>query len=765
MLAFSEINSQLKKGIEVESEHTSDKKLAEKIAKDHLVENPNYYTILDKVGLENGGKLDLVEESKKGDHPARDFSNYTDVVDVAVDGQVGAETGLAFADGGELSYAGGGATLSAEVFEWDKVPTNYRNITKVKKVPFTNNPMDKGLDSIISPFLGKDELRPVGMGINFDKNGITATDFHKLITLPYPNEKYEGIYDINRVKKIKADQPILIDGNYPNYEAIIPKSNIIAPYEVDVYKLLQYTKTAINYANKITRGISFKFGDNERIGFNGSLLLEVLTASLKLGHEKLYAFITAPNRAMVLSPNKNYEVGNDDILLIMPIMLTSTFGTITGYGAEDIDYKRSLKAYFDFNDSEIHNADGSVAEFKMQYENNLSVDDNYLGLLNKITSKNQKLAILNYVKVENGKMTATDLDISLIVKDVNMPDGIYEIVNKAPNITMNPIEDFPKLPIFKSNEVVVNHNGSKPTAFEFVTFSEVFEFYLEKLLLSVGKDNLRPTMSGICIKKTAENEIFLVTTNAHTLCKINITEYCEFDKDDRELEYILPVKYLKDFVKLADGSLHFKCSKANIFIESDNLEYIGRAIDGKYPNYDAVIPRDNTKKIVFDHVAMNKCLQSKELKDLMAKYKGQKDINFNLYNVENNLFVAVNEGKGYNKPSNTLEELELCGIDFNFKEVEKNFDLSESLFLSMNIYHITKPNQYFFVNIDFFKVMLDTISDTEVECYFSEPSRPLCFPIDAIDYKKTLPEEKTKQQPKKVAKAKKRSCKRRKRAS
>jgi negative regulator of replication initiation len=29
------------------------------------------------------------------------------------------------------------------------------------------------------------------------------------------------------------------------------------------------------------------------------------------------------------------------------------------------------------------------------------------------------------------------------------------------------------------------------------------------------------------------------------------------------------------------------------------------------------------------------------------------------------------------------------------------------------------------------------------------------FPIDAIDYKKTLPEEKTKQQPKKVAKAKK----------
>ena len=649
-------------------------------------------------------------------------------------------------DSVDTIFKDGGATLSAEVFEWDKVPTNYRNISKVKKVPFTNNPMDKGLDSIIAPFLGKDELRPVGMGINFDKNGITATDFHKLITLPYPNEKYEGIYDINRVKKIKADQPILIDGNYPNYEAIIPKSNIISGYEVDVYKLLQYTKTAINYANKTTKGISFKFGDNERIGFNGSLLLEVLTASLKLGHEKLYAKITAPNRAMVLSPNKNYEVGNDDILLIMPIMLTSTFGTITGYGAEDIDYKRSLKAYFDFNDSEIHNADGSVAQFKMQYENNLSVDDKYLALLNKITSKNQKLAILNYAKVEDGKMTATDLDVSLIIKDVNMPNGMYEIVNNAPNITMYPIEDFPKERVFKSNEVFVNHNGSKLVAFEFVTFSEVFEFYLDKLLLSKGIDELRPVMSGICIKKTSDNELFLVTTNAHTLCKINITEYCEFEKDDRELEYILPTKYLKDFIKLADGSLHFKCNLTNVFIEADNLEYIARAIDNKYPNYEAVIPKQNDKMIVFDHAQMNKCLKSKEYQELIAKYKGQKNIYFEFTNSSDKLFVCAYEDLGYNRAGKLVDELELCSIDFNFKEVDKTFTQSDSLFLLMPKINTPKENQYFTFGQYYFDVMLETITDTEVECYFTEPNRAYIFPIDAIDYKKTLPDEKTKQQ-------------------
>jgi DNA polymerase III sliding clamp (beta) subunit (PCNA family)/ribosomal protein S18 acetylase RimI-like enzyme len=710
--------------------------------------------------MNNGGNLDLSKQSKKGDHPARDLNNYNDVLDVEADGMVGSETGL-FADGGDLKpydanmdgdsadtiFKDGGATLSAKVFEWDKVPTNYRNISKVKKVPFTNNPLDKGLDSIVTPFLGKDDLRQSMSGINFDENGITGTNAHILITLPYPNKKYEGIYDVNKAKKTKSNELLLINEKYPNYEGVIPKSeNSGIPYLVDVYKLLQYTKTAMNYANKTTHAIAFKYGDDNKIGFNGKLLVQVLTTALKLGHEKIYAFIHTSRRAIILSPNKNYELGNDELLLTMPVILESNgVDYIDGYGTNDPDYNRSIKAYFDFNDSEIHNADGSVAEFKMQYENNLSVDDDYLALLSKITTKRNKLPILDYAKVEDGKMTATDLEISLVVKNVNMPNGIYEIVNKAPNITMNPIEDFPSERVFNKDEYETHWQEKRQTAFEFVTFSEVFEFYLDKLLLSVGNDDLRPVMSGICIKKTWKNELFLVTTNAHVVCKVNITEYCEFNKDDRELEFILPVDYLKDFVKLADGSLHFKCSKASIFIESDNLEYIARAIDGKYPNYEAVIPKQNNKMIVFDHAQMNKCLKSKEYQDLIAKYKGQKNISFTLMNSEDKFFVRVKESTG-NRDGKILEELILCDIDFNFKNVDKYFTESESLFLLMPVMENLIENQYFAFAKYYFDVMLKTITDTEVECYFTEPNRAYLFPIDAIDYKKTLPVEKTKQQ-------------------
>ena len=660
-------------------------------------------------------------------------------------------------DSADMMFDDGGQVISSEVYDWDKVPSNYRNISKVKKVPFTNNPMDKGLDSIVSPFLSKDEARPSMTGINFDDNGITATNAHILITLPYPNKKYDGIYDINKVKKTKSNELLLIDENYAKYENVIPKyKDAGVPYLVSVYKLLQYTKSAINYANKITYAIAYKFGDNDIIGFNGKFLVDVLTAVLKLGHEKIYVFISRNNRAILLSPNKEYELGSDEILLTMPVMINSQYNTINGYGTQDLDYNRSLKAYYDFNDDEIHNADGSVAEFKMEYQKNVLVDEKYLALLSKITSKKNKIPILDYAKVENGMMTATDLDISLIIKDVNMPNGIYEIYKNAPNITMQPLEDFPRKSVFNKDEYETHWKTDKRlTAFEFVTFSEVFEFYLDKLLLSVGKDDLRPVMSGICIKKTNDNNLFLVTTDAHTMCKINITEYCEFEKDDRNLEYILPVKYLKDFVKLADGSLHFKCNLTNIFVEAENLEYVARAIDGKYPNYEAVIPKENDKMMVFNHVQMNNCLKSKEYLNLLAKYKGQKNVYFNLMNSGDKLYVRVNESMGYKVQDKMLEEVELCNINFNFTKTDKTFTIYDSLFLLMPTMDTAMQNQYFAFRKDFFNVMLETITDTEVECYFTEPNRAYLFPIDAIDYKKTLPDEKTKQQHKKVAKAKK----------
>ena len=46
-----EIKTELKKGIKTEKEHTTSTNKAKKIAKDHLVEKPKYYTKLKQAGL------------------------------------------------------------------------------------------------------------------------------------------------------------------------------------------------------------------------------------------------------------------------------------------------------------------------------------------------------------------------------------------------------------------------------------------------------------------------------------------------------------------------------------------------------------------------------------------------------------------------------------------------------------------------------------------------------------------------------------------
>lgn len=58
---YQKLQSELKKGISVEKEHTGDIKLAKKIAMDHLVENPKYYTDLKKFEQGKGKKVEAKE--------------------------------------------------------------------------------------------------------------------------------------------------------------------------------------------------------------------------------------------------------------------------------------------------------------------------------------------------------------------------------------------------------------------------------------------------------------------------------------------------------------------------------------------------------------------------------------------------------------------------------------------------------------------------------------------------------------------------------
>jgi len=101
---LTELKKQVRLGMKAESEHTSSKREQMKIVKDHLFENPKYYTLLEKAGLKNGGRVhrgSLVRDAKDGNSPARDLNNYNDLLDVQTDGAVGGDSGI-YADGGSV---------------------------------------------------------------------------------------------------------------------------------------------------------------------------------------------------------------------------------------------------------------------------------------------------------------------------------------------------------------------------------------------------------------------------------------------------------------------------------------------------------------------------------------------------------------------------------------------------------------------------------------------------------------------------------------
>lgn len=66
-ISVLEIAKQLDMGIKSEQEHTSDRKIAREIALDHLSEKPNYYTLLNTAGLEEGSSGYIPSKAQKND--------------------------------------------------------------------------------------------------------------------------------------------------------------------------------------------------------------------------------------------------------------------------------------------------------------------------------------------------------------------------------------------------------------------------------------------------------------------------------------------------------------------------------------------------------------------------------------------------------------------------------------------------------------------------------------------------------------------------
>ena len=245
-----------------------------------------------------------------------------------------------------------------------------------------------------------------------------------------------------------------------------------------------------------------------------------------------------------------------------------------------------------------------------------------------VIEKRSTLPILSNVLLDAGSskliITATDLDL-IFVHQINnveiLENGkttttssiMFDIVRKFSsdkkiNLTMN---NDSKLQL-ESDKSIFNLNCINSSEFpltdenfnqnEFIINSKDFLKLLNKCKFSISSDETRHYLSGIYFHQTeVEDKIYLtaVATDSHrmSISKIRLNEKINFEP------IILPKKTIYQLCNLLenyDGDLKISNLKSKIKFELSNSILISKLIDGKFPNYIQVIPKNNQKKMETD---------------------------------------------------------------------------------------------------------------------------------------------------------------------
>tara|TARA_B100000575_G_C23125764_1_gene652197 strand:- start:1262 stop:2380 length:1119 start_codon:yes stop_codon:yes gene_type:complete len=234
--------------------------------------------------------------------------------------------------------------------------------------------------------------------------------------------------------------------------------------------------------------------------------------------------------------------------------------------------------------------------------NTLPILDNFLFDLN------QTKLIVSASDLESTMSTIIDVD----------SDNKGQIAVPA-KLLLDTLKTFPEQPLTfvveSNNTIEISSNHGKyalayASADEFpkqielrepnntVIPSNVLLTAINKTIFAAGNDDLRPVMSGVFFQFSNESLTF-VATDAHKLVRYSRNDV----KADQTAEFIMPKKplnILKGILSTTDQDVNIEYNDSNAKFSFGNTSIICRLIDGKYPNYEAVIPKENPNHLTIN---------------------------------------------------------------------------------------------------------------------------------------------------------------------
>ena len=252
-----------------------------------------------------------------------------------------------------------------------------------------------------------------------------------------------------------------------------------------------------------------------------------------------------------------------------------------------------------------------------------------LQLFQGIVERKNTIPILANVLLEAGsngevKMLATDLEVGLRSKcqaTVSKPGSLtlpakklYEIVKALPETDVRieedkggvkvaadrfdsrmqtlPREDFPTLP-----EPTGNISATLPR--------DVLRQMVSKTQFAITGEDTRYFLNG-ALFLLRPDAMGLVSTDGHRLAHINVAREAAKGKakgSEEEVRVILPRKTLLELGRLlaeGEGDILYERGENHLFFTLGDRLLISRMIDGQFPAFERVIPKNNDKHVEFD---------------------------------------------------------------------------------------------------------------------------------------------------------------------
>jgi DNA polymerase-3 subunit beta len=344
----------------------------------------------------------------------------------------------------------------------------------------------------------------------------------------------------------------------------------------------------------------------------------------------------------------------------------------------------------------------------------------HLQSISKVINSKNTLPILDCFLLElkdsTLTLTAADTETRLVTSlEISEVEGSGKLAINAKNL-LDPLKELPEQPLtFEINDenleiFIYFHNGKynfvgqngdeypqpkelNETATNITIKPDILFSAINRTLFASADDELRPVMNGIYFDITTDDLTF-VASDGHKLVRFKTVAA----KGSERASFILPKKpanLLRSILPKETEDVTIKFDENNAYIAMASYTMTCRFIEGRYPNYNSVIPQNNPNKVVLDRLSFLNALKR----------------------------VSV-----FSNPASSLVKLQLSDSQVLVSAQDIDFSTAAEETIPCS-YEGTEMNIGFKSN--FLIEILNNIPATEISLELSDPSRAgLIFPVE-----------------------------------